>query len=151
MASLYLYNPGEFWATVDKVDHHFQPLGANMLWPNFQVRGIIFLHTRVNSRFDNQVTHSNPAIFLSKNHLNLPYERHYNLLLIWNQFRFETTLDYKTRILGRKTFYYINSNANCSTIQTAVKNGVKNIQAAAYNGAQIYLNIFLPKRLKLVE
>ena len=42
MASLYLYNPGEFWATIDKVDHHFQPLGANMLWPNFQVRGIIF-------------------------------------------------------------------------------------------------------------
>ena len=89
MASLYLYNPGEFWATVDKVDHHFQPLGANMLWPNFQVRGIIFLHTRVNSRFDNQVTHSNPAIFLSKNHLNLPYERHYNPILMIN-LRFQT-------------------------------------------------------------
>ena len=51
MASLYLYNPGEFWATVDKVDHHFQPLGANMLWPNFQVRDFFF-HTRVHSRFD---------------------------------------------------------------------------------------------------
>ena len=43
MASLYLYNPGEFWATVDKVDHHFQPLGANMLWPDFQVRGIFYI------------------------------------------------------------------------------------------------------------
>ena len=41
LGSLYFNNPGEFWKTIDVVDHHFQPLGTNMLWPDFQV---IFFH-----------------------------------------------------------------------------------------------------------
>ena len=56
-----------------------------------------------------------------------------------------SALEYKPRILGLKiknfiflvhklsVVYY---SINRSTIKTAVKNGVKNIQAAAYNGVR---------------
>ena len=56
---------------------------------------------------------------------------------------FETILDYKPRILHPKIEEFLClvyklsvTNTNRSTIETAVKNGVKNIQTAGYNGAR---------------
>lgn len=36
LGSLYFYDQQEFWTTIDKVDNHLKPLGANILWPDFQ-------------------------------------------------------------------------------------------------------------------
>jgi len=61
--SLYFYNPKEFWTTLDKVDHHLKPLGANIIWPDFQgIHPITFdfesaesLLDSVKSRWNDQI------------------------------------------------------------------------------------------------
>ena len=52
---------------------------------------------------------------------------------------FETTLDYKPRILGPTFLVYV---LKWSVILTslALKNGVKNIQTAGYNGVRTVFN-----------
>ena len=58
--------------------------------------------------------------------------------------RFEAALDYKPRILAPKIEEFLFLVHKLSVILTAlVKNGLKSIQAAAYNGARTVLSFLV--------
>ena len=109
-----------------------------------QPRIILFLDSfywnEIKYLFQNNIhiLHSIQGLFLINffSKVNTVYRTRVIITRSW----FETALDYKPRILGPTFLVYV---IKWSVILTslALKNGVKNIQTAGYNGARtIYLN-----------